>query len=89
MAPLGSSLENLVHLRPRAKVGISWANVINARAPSNPLEIPSHLQKPNFDKIKASALSSVTIDLDLWFSARDGMQSSLYSKFLGKALPLN
>lgn len=52
------------------------------------MEIPLHLQREHFDKIKNSK-SFVSIDQDLWFHARDAMQSSLYPKFLGKSLPID
>ena len=53
------------------------------------MELIPHLKKDHFGKLKKSIHSWVTIDQGLWIHARDSMQSLLYAKFLGKALPLD
>lgn len=64
-------------------------NVVNSSPKSDPFEIPAHLQREHFDKLKLHSKSSITIDHDLWHLARNSMHTSLYAKFLSKALPLD
>lgn len=89
MAPSGSLRDARPPPHPWAKAGLSWVNVVSAGTPPSTVEFPPHLQKTHFDKIKASSRSLVTFDPKLWSSARDGMQSSLYAKFLRKSLHLD
>lgn len=70
------------------KTGVSWANVIGPGSKPDLFAHPPHLTKAHFDKVKNHSVAFVTIDDDLWLQAKANMQSSLYAKFLGKALPL-
>lgn len=74
---------------PTVKTGVSWARVVGSSSQTLPTEIPPHLQKTHFDHLKNSIQTCVSIDQDLWQQAKLSMQSSLYGKFLGKALPLD
>lgn len=71
------------------KPDISWANVVNFEKSFDGFEIPLHLHKNHFDKLKNWSSSSVTIEPNLWYFARDSMQTSFYAKFLYKAFPLD
>lgn len=53
------------------------------------LKLPLIFNEGQFGKIKNFSRSLVTIEQDLCLLARDGMQSPLYAKFLGKSLPLD
>lgn len=75
--------------RPGTKTGVFWANVVGARSKPELLAHPPHLTKAHFDKVKNYSVASMTIDDDLWMQAKAKMQSLLYTKFLGKALPLD
>lgn len=74
--------------RPSLPAGVSWANVVSTGPKPDSHDPPLHLRRDHFEKLKKSTASSVTIGLDLWLQAKDSMQTSLYAKFLGKALPL-
>lgn len=76
---------------PRAGTqnGVSWANVVGSEPNLDSFVLQPHLNKAYFDKVKNHSVASVTIDKDLWLQAKASMQSSLYAKFLGKALPLD
>lgn len=74
---------------PGPKAGISWANIVNSGLSSSPSGIPLYLLKSHFNKINSTTRSLITINPELWFSAPDGMQPSIYVKFFIKALPLD
>lgn len=88
MAPAGPAKTPLPPLKPNHNPGVSWAKVVSSGAKPEPFEIPPHLQKKHFDKLKLHSTSAVTISNDLWLQARDSMQTSIYAKFLGKSLSL-
>ncbi|XP_039134867.1 uncharacterized protein LOC120272170 [Dioscorea cayenensis subsp. rotundata] len=69
--------------------GVSWARVVGSSSRTSAFDLPLHLQKPHFDKLKISTHSCISIDRDQWLTARDKMHSALYAKFLGKSLPLD
>lgn len=46
-------------------------------------------EETTLKKIKNSSTISIMIDHELWIQAKNNMQTSLYGKYLRKALPLD
>lgn len=87
MALLGSSRDVTTRPWPGPKTGISWANIVNSGLSSSPSGIPLYLLKSHFNKINSTTRSLITINPELWLSAPDGMQPSIYVKFFYQSSP--
>lgn len=87
MALLGSSRDVTTRPWSGPKTGISWANIVNSGLSSSPSGIPLYLLKSHFNKINSTTRSLITINPELWLSAPDGMQPSIYVKFFYQSSP--
>lgn len=58
--------------------GVSWARVVGASSQTSTFDQPLHLQKSNFNHLKNSIQTCISIDRNQWISVRNNMQMQVW-----------